>query len=339
MAFPTSTNAGGWARSYIVRFSTEDHVKKALALDGAQKLDTGPEVFIRSAHRSKWNKQTPRNSCHESFYARNGNMRKVHPAHIAPSRSSSASTMPQTAQPRAGDVSEESSGPSTSLGQAVSIGIDHGQASLKRQGLITISDSDQNNEREPAGSPESKAQPVLIEGTDTVPDSQSTAASELDVKTVRKARSCGRDTVSRTTEAAKWDSDGCGKDMKRDSREEVPAGNPSQALGRDGSLAKKVKQKDRTPLQVDYPGDMTDDIAFPKLEKPKHAISGKTKNDDSSLGAEHKRTASIFSEAEITERKKAWNKIAMPLDLQKRATQKRDLLPTGGAKKGVKPKL
>jgi hypothetical protein len=111
------------------------------------------------------------------------------------------------------------------------------------------------------------------------------------------------------------------------------------------SSAKGVRSKKRkkaVTLATSSPDpslNLADTVAYPKLEKPRQAITGKKSDPAASSTTEHKRTTSIFSEAEITERKKAWNKIAMPLDLQQGANKQGSLPAVGSVRKESKSKL
>lgn len=105
---------------------------------------------------------------------------------------------------------------------------------------------------------------------------------------------------------------------------------------------KSKKRKKAVTLTTSSLGpslNLADTVAYPKLEKPKQAITSKKSDAEASSATEHKRTTSIFSEAEITERKKAWNKIAMPLNLQQGANERGSLPAVGSMRKESKSKL
>jgi hypothetical protein len=159
------------------------------------------------------------------------------------------------------------------------------------------------------------------------------------VKPTKKTKSTAKRTILKKTDADKVSGDASNAGADEGSSKAIAFGQPKPSGQREGMPKEEKKREKQTQVQTEGPAPMSDIVAFPKLEKPKEAIVGKKADDKAVPSAEHKRTASIFSEAEITERKRAWNKIAMPLDLQKVAAKKTGPPVAGSSSKDIKPKL
>lgn len=318
------------------RLATEQLVEKALTLRGEQRLDGGMVVRIKPAWRSKWEPKGENNPRYDRatqvMRSSGSNMnesskvagfRSVPPAKIQehgfqqsakPSslRSRQALKQDGDAVAQSSDVSVRSVQPSIGTKDRADQDVRPLNETSEAHGQEERDDNHDMSKSCDAGKDDLTEQSKLlpVRCADAHEPVESSVSTEKSVQPVTETQLVGSEGSSRPLETA---------DAKYTSTEDALP-EPTSADAKPPSADPKPAERSRETSSEDSVVIFTPSSRTISPASPRPAIAGRNvsppEGDKSTPEpTQHKRTASLFSEAEIAERKKAWNKIAMPQNL------------------------